>query len=176
MKFTEIELKGAYIIEIEKIEDERGFFVRSYCEQEFNEIGLNTKYVQSSISFNKEKGTLRGMHLQLAPDSEIKLVRCVNGAIFDVIVDLRKESVTFKKWISVELTQENRICLYVPKGFAHGFITLKDNTEVNYQMSEYYKPFASHGFRYDDPTFKIQWPIAVTEIAEKDKAWPDFKG
>ena len=176
MKFTETELKDAYIIDIEKHEDERGFFARIFCEREFTEKRLNAKHAQSSISFNQKSGTLRGMHFQIPPFSEIKLVRCIRGAIFDVVIDLRKNSDTFAKWISVELTQENRKTLYIPKGFAHGFLTLKDNTEVFYQMSEYYRPEAARGIRFNDPAFDIKWPIHDKPlISEKDKNWPDYK-
>jgi dTDP-4-dehydrorhamnose 3,5-epimerase len=176
MQFRETELKGAYIIEVEKIEDERGYFARSFCEHEFNDKGLNSRYVQSSISFNKKRGTLRGMHRQLAPYSEVKLVNCVRGAMLDVIIDLRRESDTFKKWISIELTPENQKTLYIPEGFAHGFLTLKDDTEVYYHMSEFFKPDVACGIRFNDPAFNIEWP--QTErliISEKDQNWKNFK-
>jgi len=175
MKFTETRLKGAYIIEIEKFEDNRGFFARTFCEHEFKDKGLNTKYVQSNISFNKKRGTLRGMHMQVSPYSEIKLVRCIRGAIFDVVIDLRKESRTYSKWISVELTAEDHQMLYVPEGFAHGYQTLQYDTEIHYQVSDFYEPKSEQGVRYDDPAFGINWPLDVSVISEKDANWPNFE-
>ena len=176
MTFIETKLKGAFIIELEKLEDERGFFARSFCEHEFKNQGLNTKYVQSSISFNKKSGTIRGMHFQVAPYSEIKMIRCVRGAILDVIIDIREKSDTFKKWVFVELTQENRKTLYIPDGFAHGFLTLVDDTEVLYQMSEFYKSEASSGIKYNDPLFNIEWPLNQEPIiSEKDRKWPNYQ-
>ncbi|NOU66743.1 dTDP-4-dehydrorhamnose 3,5-epimerase [Paenibacillus sp. LMG 31461] len=158
MLFTETKLKNAYIIELDKIEDERGFFARSWCRDEFEQRRMNPNLVQCNISYNKKKGTLRGMHYQCAPHEEAKLVRCTRGAIYDVIVDLRPESETYKKWISVELTADNRTMLYIPEGFAHGFQTLQDETEVFYQMSESYEPKCARGVRWDDPAFGIAWP------------------
>lgn len=176
MIIEETKLSGAYIIELEKLEDNRGFFARSFCENEFARSGLNNNYKQSNLSFNNFKGTLRGMHMQLEPYSEVKLVRCVRGAIFDVIIDLREESKTFTQWMSVELTQENRKTLYIPERFAHGFLTLDDKTEVFYQMSEEYKPDVASGVKFDDPIFNIQWPpLNELIISDRDKAWPDFK-
>ena len=176
MKFEETKLSGAYIIDIKKIEDSRGFFARSFCKDEFSQAGLNYVYKQSNLSFNHSKGTLRGMHMQFAPHSEIKLVRCVKGAIFDVIIDLREESETFTQWISVELTEKNRKTLYIPERFAHGFLTLENDSEVYYQMSEIYVPEAASGVKFDDPVFDIQWPdLGKLIISDKDKAWPDFK-
>lgn len=174
MIFTETKLKSAYIIELERLEDERGFFARTWCQREFKEYGLNPTLVQCNISFNIKKGTLRGMHYQAAPCREAKLVRCTFGSIYDVIIDLRPESETFKQWISVELTANDRKMLYVPEGFAHGFLTLMDNTEVFYQMTEYYAPGYARGIRWNDPAFGIQWPIDVLIISEKDKQFPDF--
>ncbi len=169
----ETKLKGAFVIEIEKREDDRGFFARSLCMKEFEAQGLNVTYVQSNISFNLKTGTLRGMHRQLAPYGETKLVRCVSGRIFDVIVDLREKSKTFKHWFSVELSQDNRKTLYVPKGFAHGFLTLEDNSEVFYQHSQYYTPEAEGGVRWDDPAFGIRWPSMDRYIiSNKDQHWP----
>jgi dTDP-4-dehydrorhamnose 3,5-epimerase len=170
MIFTETKLKGAYIIDVKRIEDERGFFGRSYCKNEFEEFGLNTNAVQANVSYNKNKATLRGMHMQLAPYGETKLVRCTRGAIYDVIVDLRENSQTFKQWIGVELTADSYRMLYVPEGFAHGFITLENNTDVTYQVTQVYTPGAERGFRWDDPAFNIQWPITPLIISEKDKA------
>ena len=168
MIFTETKLKGAFIIDIEPSEDERGFFARSWCEDEFKKHGLNPRLVQCNISFNKKRGTLRGMHYQIAPFAEAKLVRCTMGAIYDVIIDLRNDSPTFKKWFSVELSAENRRALYVPEDFAHGFQTLVDNTEVFYQMSEFYRPECARGLRWNDVAFEIEWPISDVVISEND--------
>lgn len=176
MKFTPTKLNGAYIIDVEKREDERGFFARAFCANEFENVGLENKFVQANMSFNYKKGTLRGMHFQKQPYQEDKLVRCTKGSLYDVIVDLRPESPTFKQWIGVELTEENRRALFVPKGFAHGFITLEDNTEINYLVSQFYTPEADSGVRFDDPAFNIKWPVEITSISEKDKNHPDFKG
>jgi dTDP-4-dehydrorhamnose 3,5-epimerase len=172
--FNETKLKGAFSIEINPIEDERGFFARTWCQNEFIEHGLNTILVQCNISFNKKKGTLRGMHYQCAPFEETKLVRCIKGAIFDVIIDIRPESKTYKQWFGIELTSENKNMLYVPKGFAHGFQTLVDETEVLYQMSEFYYPDYSRGIRWDDKAFDIKWPINNIIISDKDTSWGDF--
>ena len=158
MIFTETKLKGAFVLEPERQEDERGFFARTFCQKEFEAHGLNPRLVQCNISFNKKKGTLRGMHYQAAPYEEAKLVRCTMGAIYDVIIDLRPQSPTYKQWIAEELSAENRKMLYIPGGFAHGFQTLEDNTEVFYQMSGYYAPEHATGVRWDDPTFGIKWP------------------
>ncbi len=174
MIFEKTKLKDVHIVKLETLTDERGFFARSWCKKEFAEHGLVNDYVQTNLSFNRLKGTLRGMHYQVEPYGETKLVRCIKGAIYDVVIDLRKQSNTYLEWLGVELNEENRDMLYIPKGFAHGFITLEDNTEVYYQMSEYYKPEAARGLRYDDPTFNIRWPVAVEEIAEKDLAWSSF--
>jgi dTDP-4-dehydrorhamnose 3,5-epimerase len=174
VKFTETRLKGAYIIEPEPIEDERGFFARSWCQQEFDVRGLNPNLVQCNISFNKKKGILRGMHYQVAPHEEAKLVRCTKGAIYDVIIDLCPDSSTFKQWIAVELTAKNHKMLYIPEGFAHGFQSLIDNTEVFYQMSEFYHPECARGVRWDDPAFKIEWPEGERIITAKDMQYLDF--
>ncbi|HLO47422.1 MAG TPA: dTDP-4-dehydrorhamnose 3,5-epimerase [Kamptonema sp.] len=175
MKFTETKLKGAYIIETELIKDERGFFARSWCQTEFTERGLNPHLVQCNISFNYKKGTLRGMHYQAKPYEEAKLVRCTMGAIYDVIIDIRPESPTFKQWFAVELTAENRKMLYIPEGMAHGFQTLVDNSEVFYQMSEFYHSNSATGLRWDDPIFGIVWPdSSQCVISEKDRNLPDF--
>ena len=175
MIFKETKLKGAYVIEINPLEDERGFFARSFCAKEFKEHGLNQNIAQCNISYNGKKGTLRGMHYQAAPHEEAKLVRCTMGAIYDVIIDLRPDSATFKKWIGVELTKENRRMLYVPEGFAHGFQTLEDHTEVLYQMSEFHHPEWARGVRWNDPTFGIFWPVNVEIISIGDQQYPDFK-
>lgn len=174
VKFTEIGLPGAYIVEPEKLRDTRGFFARTWCQREFKEHGLSTTVVQCNISFNAKKGTLRGMHYQAAPFEEVKYIRCSRGAICDVIIDLRPQSTTFKQWAAVELNEENGKMLYVPGGFAHGFLTLTDNTEVFYQMSEFYAPEHAKGVRWNDPAFGISWPDEVTVIAEKDARYPDF--
>src|ERR1044071_9252916 len=169
MIFTETTLKGAFIIDIEPREDERGFFARSWCEDEFKSHGLNPRLAQCNISFNKKRGTLRGMHYQVAPYAETKLVRCTMGAIYDVIIDLRPQSPTFLRHIGVELTAENHRMLYIPEGFAHGFQTLADNTEITYQMSEFYAPNYAGGVRWSDPAFGIQWPEEVSVISAKDR-------
>lgn len=172
MKFIETKLKGAYIIEPERLEDERGFFARTFCQKEFEANGLNTRLVQCSISYNKRKGTLRGMHYQTAPMAEAKLVRCTRGAIYDVIVDLRPDSPTYCQWFAEELNAENSKMVYIPEGFAHGFQTLKDDTEVFYQMSEFYSPEHAQGVRWDDPAFGIGWHLNKKIISEKDKNYP----
>jgi len=174
MIFKETKLKGTYIIEIEPLEDERGFFARTWCQREFEAHQLNSRLVQCSISFNKKKGTLRGMHFQVAPYEETRLVRCTKGAIHDVALDLRPASLTFKQWIAFELTEENHQMLYIPQGFAHGFQTLEDNTEVFYQMSESYHPECARGVRWDDPAFRIVWPKDIIVISDKDREYPDF--
>lgn len=176
MKFIESPLKDAFIIEAEPIEDERGMFARSWCQREFFDHGLNPKIVQCSISFNKKRGTLRGMHYQIKPFEEAKLVRCTMGSIYDVIIDLRTNSPTFKQWFAVQLSETNRRMLYVPEGLAHGFQTLEDNTEVFYQMSEYYSPGYSRGVRWNDPSFSIQWPEDNRIISEKDQQFLGFNG
>lgn len=168
MIFTETKLKGAFLIDIDKHEDERGFFARSWCMDEFAEQGLNDRLVQCNISFNKKRGTLRGMHYQAQPYEEAKLVRCTMGALYDVIIDLRSDSPTFKEWFSVELTAQNHGALYVPEGFAHGFQTLVDDTEVFYQMSEFFHPECARGVRWDDPAFRIPWPIARPILSKQD--------
>jgi dTDP-4-dehydrorhamnose 3,5-epimerase len=174
MIFTETKLKGAFIIEPEPLEDERGFFARTFDQKEFKAHGLNPWVVQCNISFNKKKGTLRGMHYQIAPYQEAKLVCCTKAAVYDVIIDLRKDSSTFKQWVAVELTAENRHMLYIPEGFAHGFQTLKDDTEVFYQMSEFYHPESAMGVRWNDPAFGIVWPDDIRVISDKDQQYPDF--
>lgn len=175
MIFTETKLKDSYILEIKKMEDARGFFGRSWCQKEFEEHGLVPCVVQANVSYNKKKGTLRGMHYQIAPYEETKLVRCTRGALYDVIIDLRPDSPTYKQWLGVELTADNYKMLYVPKGFAHGFITLEDNTEATYQVSQFYTPGAEGGIRYNDPLFGIEWPVEVTVISDKDKSWANYE-
>jgi dTDP-4-dehydrorhamnose 3,5-epimerase len=174
MKFVPTTLQGAYVIEVEPREDERGFFARAWCQREMAEHGLDPKVVQCNLSFNHTRGTVRGMHYQLAPHQESKLVRCLRGSIFDVIIDLRPESPTYAKWFGVELSAEKRNMLFVPEGFAHGYQTLGDDTEVFYQVSEFYQPGSEAGIRWDDPSFSIQWPIQATLISAKDRGHPDF--
>ncbi len=174
MIFLETRLTGAYVIQPEKRADERGFFARSWCMREFAEHNLNAKIVQCNISFNRKRGTLRGMHYQAAPFQECKLVRCTQGAIYDVIIDLRPESATFKQHVSEVLTAVEHKMLYVPEGFAHGFQTLEDNCEVFYQMSEFYAPQLGRGVRWNDPAFGIEWPVSDPIIIERDRNYPDF--
>lgn len=174
MIFEETKLKGTFIIESERLEDERGFFARTWCQKEFEARGLISHFVQANVSCNRKRGTLRGMHYQITPDEETKLVRCIRGAIYDVVIDLRPHSPTYKQWMGVELTAENYKMLYVSHNFAHGFQTLKDDTEVFYQVSQFYSPVSERGVRYDDPGFAIEWPIRVRVISEKDKNWPDY--
>lgn len=175
MVFTETKLAGAYIIDIERLTDERGFFARSWCEDEFAAHGIQMASVQGNVSSNPKLGTLRGMHYQNAPHGEIKLVRCTRGSIYDVIVDLREDSPTYAQWIGVELTADNFRMLLVPKQFAHGFITLQDNTDVAYQMSAKYVPGAEGAFRWNDPTIGIQWPMIPTLLSERDQNHPNFQ-
>lgn len=158
----------------EKQGDARGFFARSWSQQEFAELGIEASLVECNISFNKAKGTLRGMHYQAEPHGQAKVVRCTRGAIFDVIIDLRPDSATFKQWVGFELTAQNHLMLYIPRQFAHGFQTLRDQTEVFYQMSSYYVPESSKGVRWDDPAFGIEWPPAERIIIDRDRAYPDF--
>jgi len=164
MIFRETDLKDVYIIDLEKFQDRRGFFARAYCEKEFREQGIKNKVVQVNISFNKIKHTLRGMHYQAAPYLEAKLVRCTKGAIYDAVIDVRLDSPTFKEWMGIELNEENRRMIYVPEGFAHGFLTLKNETEVTYQVSEFYTPEAEKGIKYDDPAFNIDLPAETAVI------------
>jgi len=174
MKFSETILAGAYIVAPEKMEDERGFFARTFCREEFKERGLSSTFVQCDISVNRKMGTLRGMHYQLPPHQEVKLVSCPRGAIYDVIIDLRRDSTTYCRWFGIELNEENCTMLYLPADFAHGFITLRDNSEVLYLMSEFYRPGSGSGCRWNDPVFDIKWPVPVTVISERDREYPDF--
>jgi dTDP-4-dehydrorhamnose 3,5-epimerase len=174
MRFTETRLKGAFLIDLERHEDERGFFARSFCEREFAARGLVARYPQCNVSYNRSRGTLRGMHYQAAPHREAKLVRCTAGAVHDVIVDLRAGSPTRGRWLGVDLDAEARNALYVPPGFAHGFLTLRDGAEVFYQMGEFYVPDAARGFRWDDRAFAIEWPFPPSTVSERDSAYPDF--
>jgi dTDP-4-dehydrorhamnose 3,5-epimerase len=175
MQFVKTHLPGAYEILLEPHCDERGFFARSWCQREFAERGLNPRLVQCNISFNAHKGTLRGMHYQAAPHAEAKLVRCTRGSIYDVIIDLRADSPTYKKWVAITLTAHNRRMLYIPEGCAHGFITLEDDTEVFYQMSEFYEPQSARGVRWNDPAFGIPWPVEVEVISERDASYVAFE-
>jgi dTDP-4-dehydrorhamnose 3,5-epimerase len=177
MIFRVTKLPGAFVIEVQRLGDDRGFFGRSFCRQEFDAQGLNPDVVQCNVSFNRDAGTLRGMHYQAVPHAEDKLVRCTRGGLYDVIVDLRKESPTYKQWVAVKLTEDNSRMLYIPKGFAHGFLTLTDNTEIFYQMSEFYHPESACGVRWNDPAFKIHWPAGDRAIiSDRDQNWPDYTG
>ncbi len=172
MLFEEMSLAGAYIITLQPKEDERGFFARSFCKQLFSEKGLHSDFVQCNVSYNHKKGTLRGLHYQQAPFGEVKIVTCHRGAIYDVIVDMRIDSPTYRKWIGVELTSHNHQSLYIPEGFAHGFQTLADETEVFYHMGNYYHPHAAQGIRWDDPALAINWPEEVQMMSQADKQYP----
>lgn len=172
MIFTETKLKGSYIIDLDLLEDDRGFFARTYCSSEFEAQGLKPNVAQCNLSLNHKQGAVRGLHFQLPPAAETKLVRVVRGAINDVVIDLRPDSPTYMKHLSVELTAENRRALYIPEMFAHGYQTLTDNVEVLYQMGAAYAPEYARGVRYDDPAFGIRWPLPVTEISSKDQSWP----
>ena len=174
MFFTPTPLAGAYLIELDKKTDDRGFFARAFCEQEFAQHGLVTRFCQVNNSLSTKKGTLRGMHYQLAPKAETKIVRCIRGALYDLVLDIRASSSTFGQSFGVELTAENRRMIYVPKGFAHGFITLTENTEAFYFVDEFYSPEHERSIRYDDPKFGLQWPTAPSVISEKDKASRSF--
>lgn len=176
MIFTETELKGAFVIELQRIGDDRGFFARAFCREEFAAHGLDPQVDQCNVSFNKRRGTLRGMHYQEAPHGEAKLVRCTQGAVFDAIVDLRRDSATYKRYFGIELSATNRKMLYVPENFAHGFQTLEDDTEVFYQMSRPYNGQHARGVRWDDPAFGIEWPPAERTILARDRNYPDFRG
>jgi dTDP-4-dehydrorhamnose 3,5-epimerase len=174
MKFIETKLSGAWLIDPEPMRDHRGFFARTFCAREFAERGLETDFVQHSTSYSSDKGTLRGLHLQRAPYAEVKIVRCLKGAIWDVIIDLRQGSPTYRGWQAFKLTTENRSQLYIPAGFAHGFQTLCDDTEVGYLMSAYHVPSAACGIRYDDPAFAVAWPLPPGPMSKMDKGWSDF--
>jgi dTDP-4-dehydrorhamnose 3,5-epimerase len=175
MIFHPSRLSGVFEIHLEAKTDERGFFARSWCQREFEEHALNPRLVQCNVSFNARKGTLRGLHYQAAPNPEAKLVRCITGAIYDVVVDLRPESPTFKDWVGIELTSKDRNMVYVPEGCGHGFLTLEDEAEVHYQMSEFYRSELARGVRWDDPAFQIAWPIPVQVISERDRTYESFE-
>jgi dTDP-4-dehydrorhamnose 3,5-epimerase len=172
VRFHETELPGAFVIEPERMTDDRGFFARTWCVREFADRGLSTDLVQCNVSYNAREATLRGMHYQVAPHAEVKLVRCTRGSIFDAIVDLRPDSPTFRRWVGVELSAEDGRMLYIPEGFAHGFQTLEDASEVSYQMSTFYHPGSARGLRWDDPAVGIEWPLEVRVISEKDRGFP----
>lgn len=174
MQFIPTALLDAYIIAPANLTDDRGFFARTWCQQEFAQRGLEPNLVQCSVSFNHQRGTLRGMHWQLPPSAETKLVRCTQGAIYDVIVDLRPDSATYLQWTAVQLTAANYQALYIPTGFAHGFQTLADNTEISYQMSDFYAPASARGFRWNDPSFEIDWPEKISLISDRDRDYPDY--
>ena len=174
MKFHKTALEGAYTIEPEKRGDDRGFFARLFCEKEFDAAGLETRFVQINNSLSGSKGTLRGLHYQLPPAAEVKVVRAIKGALWDVIVDLRPGSPTYRKWFGAELTDENRRMMYVPRGFAHGLVTLTDDVEAFYLVSAFYAPEAERGLRFDDPAIGIKWPIPPREMSDKDRNWPDL--
>ena len=175
MQFTPTELAGAYIVDFQKREDSRGFFAHAWSQAEFAQHGLNSQIVDINFSYNRNRGTLRGMHFQRDPYAQVKIVRCVRGAIYDAIVDLRPSSPTFRQSIGVELTADNHRALYVPEGFGHGFQTLEDHCDVMYLVSQIYAPSAEGGVRYDDPAFAIAWPLPPTVISERDLAWPTFE-
>ena len=174
MDFRQTELAGAWLISLSEHSDERGFFARSFCEREFDQHGLCRRFVQSNISFNYRAGTLRGMHWQAAPHGEVKLVRCTAGAVHDVIVDLRTDSPSYLRSLAVELSAANRLALYIPDGFAHGFLTLRDDSEVSYEMGDFYRPEAARGFRWDDPQIALRWPREPVVISQRDSSYPDF--
>ncbi len=175
MRFHLTTLSGAWLIDLQPIPDERGSFMRTFCEREFAAYNLETNFVQHSTSFSARRGTVRGMHFQRPPHEETKLVRCTGGRIWDVILDLRPSSPTFRRWEGLELSAEARNQLYIPKGFAHGFQTLSDDAEVHYLISTEYAPAAAAGVRHDDPAFPIDWPLPVAVISDKDRSWPDFR-
>lgn len=176
MFFRELAACGVFEIRLDRREDERGYFARTWCKNEFQEHGLKADLVQCSVSFNTRRGTLRGMHYQLQPYAEAKLVRCTQGAVYDVVLDLRANSPTFRSWVSTVLTVEEHNMLYVPEGCAHGFLTLEDRTEIFYQMSNVYNQEAARGVRWNDPAFRIAWPSEVNVIAERDRTYPNFTG
>ena len=172
MIFTRLEIKGVFLIEPERYEDERGFFARTFCIEEFSAHGLDSVVAQCNVSYNRRRGTLRGLHYQAPPYAEVKLVRCTAGAAFDVVVDIRQDSPTFKKWLGVELSAKNRKMLYIPDGLAHGFQTLEDDTELFYQMSKAYVPEAARGIKWDDPVIGIAWPMAPLIVSSRDQNYP----
>ena len=175
MRYTEAKIKGVYVIELDFKIDERGYFARIFCNEELIKIGIDFNIVQINRSLTRQKGTIRGMHFQKEPKAEDKIIQCLKGAVYDVVVDLRKDSLTYGEWIAVELSEENKKMFFVPKGFAHGFQTLTDNCEMQYFMSEFYSPEQVRGVRWDDPFFNIKWPIENPILSEKDKNWSLIK-
>lgn len=174
MIFSDTKLKGVFVVDLEPIDDERGFFARTFCQEEFTQKGLVSSFDQTSVSFNKAAGTLRGMHYQAAPFEETKLVRCTMGRVYDVTLDLRRDSPTFLSWVGVELSAGNRSAIYIPRGCAHGFLTLADDCEILYDITPAYHGQSARGVRWNDPIFGIQWPIDVKVISDRDRAFPDF--
>jgi dTDP-4-dehydrorhamnose 3,5-epimerase len=174
MRFDETDLAGVFLIGLDRMADERGFFARTYCEREFTAHGLDGRFVQCNLSHNTARGTLRGLHFQREPRPETKLVRCIRGAIYDVVLDLRKDSATYLRWVAVELNARNSLGLYIPAGLAHGFQTLEDDTDVWYQMGEFYAPELAAGVRWNDPAFGIRWPIGNPILSDKDRSYPDY--
>jgi dTDP-4-dehydrorhamnose 3,5-epimerase len=174
MKFAPTSVQGAFVIDVDRIGDSRGYFGRLWCARELSEMGLTARIQQSNVGFSPNKGTLRGLHYQLPPHEEVKIVRCTRGRVFDVVLDIRRDSPTFRQWFGIELDPDNGSMLYVPKGCATGYLTLEDNSEIYYHTSESYAPSAATGVRYDDPMFGIQWPGEITILSENDKNWPDF--
>jgi dTDP-4-dehydrorhamnose 3,5-epimerase len=174
MIFADTGIPGAYILEPKRIEDERGFFARLLCRNEMSALKLNSEMAQSNIGFSARRGTLRGLHYQERPYEEVKILRCTRGSIYDVVVDLRPESKTWKKWFGMELNEDNRKMLYVPPGCAQGYLTLDDNVEIYYNTSHFYQPAYAKGIRFDDPEFGIIWPIAISIISGQDRQWPDY--
>ncbi len=176
VKFTATKLDGVYTIEVERREDERGYFGRLWCEREMAAQGLSTRIVQVNVAVSVKKGTLRGMHFQRPPAAEVKIIRCQRGALYDVIVDLRPGSASYKQWVGIELSQENGRMLYAPEGCAHGYLTLRDDTELSYSTSQFYVPDSAHGVRFDDPALDIKWPASVRVVSEQDRNWPILAG
>lgn len=174
MKFNNTNIDQLYTVDINRLEDERGFFGRAFCSQEFDKMKLESSVCQANISYNKVAGTLRGMHYQKSPFQETKFIRCISGSIYDVVIDLRKDSPTYCQSFGVELNDKNRTALFVPKDFAHGFVTLQDDTEVIYMVSQSYVPNAEEGIRWNDPLFSLDWPIDPVVVSTKDNNWPDF--
>jgi dTDP-4-dehydrorhamnose 3,5-epimerase len=174
MEFTETKLSGAFLVSLRRIEDDRGFFARGWCRDEFSKHGLIPNMEQLNVGFSHKKGTVRGLHYQVPPHQEAKLIRCTRGAVFDVIVDLRPDSPTRGQWFGAELSEENALMLYAPEGFAHGYQTLVDNTETYYLTSASYAPAAARGLRYDEPAFRISWPLPVSVVSDADRQWPDY--
>lgn len=175
MEIKSTDIEGVYTVDLNRMGDDRGFFARAFCHDEFVKAGLNPKVVQSNLSVSRMQGTLRGLHWQLAPKADAKLVRCLHGAIADVVIDMRENSKTYLQHMMIELSHENRRAVFIPEGVAHGFQTLLDDTEILYQVSEFYAPECEAGIRYNDPRFNINWPIPVTTISEKDTQWPDWQ-